>query len=147
MRKFVLAILALALVAADAPRTDADKKDAEALQGTWTMVSLTISGQNGSEEQVKGSKLVVEGDRFTPTVDDQAIPCTFKLDTSVSPKAIDITYKSGNLKDRTVKGSYKFEGDTFVMIRPLRPNDDRPVDFASGAESGLVLVVWKRAKP
>ena len=147
MRNLVPAILVAGLlVGADEPKKDDPAKDARALQGTWKMISVTIDGE-GSTERVAASKLVVEGDRFTPTVDGQAIPCTFKLDPAAKPKAIDITYHSGDLKGKTVKGIYKLEGDTFVMCRTLRPADERPERFASESGSKLVLVVWERTKP
>jgi uncharacterized protein (TIGR03067 family) len=147
VRSIVPAIVAVGLlIGADEPGKGGAKKDAEALQGTWKMVSLTIDGE-GATERVSSSKLVVAGDRFTPTVDGQAIPCTFTLDPSAKPKAIDLTYTSGDLKGRTVKGIYKFDGDTFVMCRTLRPDDDRPEHFSSESGSKLVLVIWERSKP
>src|SRR5690242_20020220 len=109
------ALLALILAAPpDAPY------DARALQGTWTMASVTIDGEGGTGETVSGSKLVVDGDKFIPTVNGAEIPCTFTLDPKASPRAIDITYTSGDLKGLTVKGIYRLDGDTFVLCRALR---------------------------
>jgi uncharacterized protein (TIGR03067 family) len=134
------------LVGADDPKADDARKDVEALQGTWSMVSASIDGEEVPEDQVRAGKLVVEGDRYTATLGERTVPATFKVDASKGPRQIDFTYTGGPQGGQTVKGIYKIDGDRFVMCRALRPGDDRPTEFATGAESGLILVVWKRSK-
>jgi len=145
MRPLILAITAAAFLSIgdDKPAV----KDAEGLKGIWTMVSVTVDGTTGTEEQVRSARLVVEGDRFTPTFDGNAIPCTFALDPTARPKTIDLTYTTGDVKGLTVKGIYRLQGDTFVICRTLRPKDERPTEFASDSGSMLVMATWTRSKP
>jgi uncharacterized protein (TIGR03067 family) len=145
MRLFSFAFPVLAicpLVSAADP-----KGDAERLQGAWVMVSLEIDGEAAPDEQVAAGILLVEGDRYTPTYGGKAYPETFTVDPGQMPRAIDFTYTDGPRKGETVRGIYKLEGDRYVMCRPLRAEDERPRQFATGAESGLVMVVWKRDSP
>jgi uncharacterized protein (TIGR03067 family) len=145
MRRFMLPFSALAvalLTAASDP-----KDEAERLRGNWVMVSLEIDGEAVPDEQVASGRLVIEGNHYTPTYDGKAYPETFTLDPDQSPKAIDFVYTDGPRKGEVVRGIYTLEGDRYVMCRPLRAEDGRPKEFATGAESGLALVVWKRDSP
>jgi uncharacterized protein (TIGR03067 family) len=148
MRNLVLAVVVIGMpLLADEPGTDDARKDAEALKGSWAMVSLTLSGREMPEGQVSEGRMVVRGDGLTTTWAGRDTFATFKLDPATTPRAIDITFKDGPLKDQTVKGIYKFEGDHFVMCRAAQPDRERPADFSSDAGSGRIMVVWKREKP
>src|SRR4051794_12531669 len=93
MRRFAFAFPALAgvllLSAAD------PKDDRERLEGNWVMVSLEIDGEAVPDEQVASGRLVIEGNRYTPTFGGTAYPETFTLDPDRTPKAIDFTYIDG----------------------------------------------------
>jgi uncharacterized protein (TIGR03067 family) len=148
MRNFVLVVVTIGLlVGADEPEKDQARKDAEALKGTWSMVSLTLSGREMPEGQVSTASMVVQGDGITTTWASRDTLATFKLDPTMSPKTIDLTFSDGPLKDQIVKGIYKFDGNRFVMCRAARPEGERPGDFNSEAASGRILVVWKRKEP
>src|SRR4051794_21196697 len=100
MRRFTFSFSALAvslLTAADGP-----KDDSERLQGSWVMVSLEIDGETSPDEQVTSGRLVVEGNRYTPTFAGKAYPETFTLDPDRTPKAIDFTFTDGPRKGETV---------------------------------------------
>jgi uncharacterized protein (TIGR03067 family) len=142
-----LLVVAGLLLGADAPSKDEAAGDLEALQGNWAMVALSINGEELPEDQVKAGKLVVKGDLYTATLGERTISSTMKLDPARTPRAVDFTSTDGPQKGQTVKGIYKLDGDRLSICRALRPEDDRPDGFASGAESGLVLVVWARSKP
>ena len=106
------------------------------LEGHWVMVSLEINGEPAAEDQVASARLVVEGNRYPPKFDDEAIAETIKLDPAQTPKAIDFTYTDGPRKGEKVKGIYKLEGDRYTMCRPLQAEDPRPTEFASRARLG-----------
>jgi uncharacterized protein (TIGR03067 family) len=142
-----LAFVSLALAVGLLLAADAPKDDKEQLQGRWVMVSLELDGEKVPEDQVATGRLVVEGNRYTPTYAGVDYPETFTLDPSVTPKEIDFTYTDGPRKGETVKGIYKLEGDQYVMCRALRSEDPRPKQFATESGSGLALVVWKRDTP
>jgi uncharacterized protein (TIGR03067 family) len=148
MRYVLLAIVALSVPSlADEPGPNDARKDADTLKGSWSMESLTLSGREMPGGQVSEGRMVVEGDGITTTWAGRDTFATFKLDPAMTPRAIDITFKDGPLKDQTVKGIYRFDGDHLVMCRAAQPGRERPADFASNAGSGRILVVWKREKP
>jgi uncharacterized protein (TIGR03067 family) len=131
----------------DDPENDQARKDAEALKGTWSMVSLTLSGREMPEGQVSTASMVVQGNGITTTWAGRDSLATFKLDPAMTPRTIDLTFSDGPLKDQTVKGIYKFDGNHFVMCRAARPEGERPGEFTSQAASGRILAVWQRKEP
>lgn len=148
MRNLALVVVAISLlIGADEPEKDQARIDAEVLKGTWSMVSLTLSGREMPEGQVNTASMVVQGDGITTTWASRDTLATFKLDPAMTPRAIDLTFNDGPLKDQTVKGIYKFDGNHFVMCRAARPEGERPGDFTSQAASGRILVVWQRKGP
>ena len=52
------------LVAADAPKDEAAKKDLEKLQGTWALVSAERDGKRLPDAEVKKTKITFAGDTF-----------------------------------------------------------------------------------
>jgi uncharacterized protein (TIGR03067 family) len=148
MRNLVPVVVAIGLlVGADEPGKDHAKIDTEALKGTWSMVSLTLSGRELPEGQVSTASMVVQGNAITTTWAGRDSLATFKIDPAVTPRTIDLTFGDGPLKDQTVKGIYKFDGNQLVMCRAARPEGERPGEFTSQAASGRILVVWQKKEP
>ena len=128
------------LLAADAPKKEMTP------QGAWTLVAGETNGNELSEKQLKGGKLVIDGDQYSVTVaGKEAVTGTQKLDSLKSPKTIDITNASGPDKGKTCLGIYELKGDEFrVAFAP--PGKARPSKFATKPDSGQWMHVWKRAK-
>jgi uncharacterized protein (TIGR03067 family) len=147
MRWIALLALGVArLAGADEPIGIEARKTLDALQGRWTMVSFEVNGESIPEEQVTTGSLVVEHDRYMPALGDKRASFSMKLDPAADPKAIDFTVTDGPQKGTTLKGIYTLMGDQFTVCRGLTPENVRPTEFATGAESGSALVVWKRVK-
>jgi uncharacterized protein (TIGR03067 family) len=145
MRK-LLAVIVLTSASLMAPAEDA-KKDLEKLQGTWKLVSLEVDGKKKtSEGQKKEPTMVVEGNKFTSTIDDEhSFKGTFTLDASKKPKVVDFTVTEGELKGKTLRGIYEVEAETLRACYAA-PDKERPTEFASKAGSGVHLYVYKRRK-
>ena len=122
------------------------KNPTDELQGGWSMVLLFVNGEETPVEQAKSGELVIEDDVYRSKLGATAETSTFKVDATKNPKEIDFTYTSGFLKGKTVKGIYKIDGDDLTICRGLSPETDRPDEFAAPADSGLLLVIWKRSK-
>lgn len=130
----------------DEPKSDVAKADMKALQGAWSMSSVVVNGEEVPADVLKEGKLVVEGDKYTATL-NVSITSTFTLDPQKKPKAIDFKYTDGPQQGQSIKGIYEVEDDTFRLCRGLAPEAERPTKFESGADSGLIFVVYKRSKP
>jgi uncharacterized protein (TIGR03067 family) len=98
-------------------------------------------------EMLKDAKLVIKGERYSFKLGDTRLELTFAVDQGKKPRAIDLTVVEGEQKGKVFHGIYKLEGDTYTVCRPTEPGKDRPAEFATQPKSGLMIVVWKRAKP
>jgi len=94
---------------------------------------------------LEGATLTIEGNKHTVKVGKQTYKGTHKLDTTKSPKTIDITDTEGPFKGKTVKGIYELKGDEFRICYSL-PGKDRPKSFTAKEGTGYHSHVWKRAK-
>ena len=132
------------LSTAAAQKDGADKKELEKFQGKWATASVTVDGE--AEDEIKDRFLAIKGDKATFLYKDKERGTgSMKIDPGKSPAHIDFTYEDGPAKGKTLKGIYKFEGDTLTFCYGGF-DKDRPSEFASKADSGSILIVQKRAK-
>ena len=139
----LLATIGLAAVADEA----ADKKDKEALQGTWTAVSGEKEGKEDAEAKDHG--LVFEGDKFSVKKGDEVIVRgAFKIDGSKSPKTMDMDISEGpeDVKGKTAQAIYLLKGDELTWCVSHPGSGDRPEKFATKEGVKQMLVKFKRAK-
>jgi uncharacterized protein (TIGR03067 family) len=101
---------------------DADNADKAKLQGTWLLVSGEAKGKAAPEELLKKQvALRFDGDKVLPLEggkskekDEEA---RFTLDTSKTPREIDLIPLKGEDKEkRVVRGIYQIEGDTLKLL-------------------------------
>jgi uncharacterized protein (TIGR03067 family) len=143
MTASLVTLLAVALTAADAP------KDAEALQGTWKVVTAEKSGK--TQDDATEFVMVFEKDTFTvKRGGDAIIKGTFKLDPSKSPKTIDMTITEARKeqdKDKEVVGIYQLDKDTLKWCATDPGEKDRPTEFATKEGNRHMFVTFKKEKP
>lgn len=135
----LLTLMGLLTVQADAE----DKVPKRVLEGTWELVSLA---RDGKDVQVqKNTRLVVTGDTFVVMVGDRVISSgTNTLDPSKTPAAIDSTYTEGPDKGKSFKGIYKSHGEILTFCRAGSPDQARPTEFKTDADSRRLLSVYRR---
>jgi uncharacterized protein (TIGR03067 family) len=145
MRWLMCAFVTVGLaLTADAVPGDATKKDLDAMQGVWQVVSLEIDGKALPEDQFKAFKLTIKGDKGShPGDDGKTEEATLKLDASKKPKTIDIMPLTGSDKGKTIRGIYSLEGDT-LKVCANHNGDARPTEFKGGKD--IVLFTMKREK-
>jgi uncharacterized protein (TIGR03067 family) len=146
-RTIALMLALMGVAAADRPRDEAAKKDLEQLQGTWTMAALEVDGKLVPEAKLKGTTLIIKGNKYIVKVRNQTHETAFQLDPTKKPKEIDMTFAEGANKDRVHKGIYALEGDTFKLCRGQQPDRERPTEFGTWPDTGIFLVTWKRQSP
>lgn len=141
-KNLMMALAVVCMLGAD----DA-KKDQDAMQGDWVVVSGERDGMPLPPEVIKSLKRTVKGDQSTVMQNGKlANQGTFKLDPSKKPKTIDFTFaEPEEAKGKVMMGIYELEGDTFkVCFAP--PGAPRPTEFAGKAGTGTTFATWKREK-
>ena len=132
------------LSTAVAQKEGADKNELDKFQGKWATASITVDGK--VEDEIKDRFLAIKGEKATFLYQDKERGTgTMVLDPGKSPAHLDFTYEDGPAKGKTLKGIYKFNGDTLTLCYGGFGND-RPTEFASKAGSGTILIVQKRAE-
>jgi uncharacterized protein (TIGR03067 family) len=121
------------------------RKEHEQLQGNWSFVQAEHDGHKSSPDKLKALKLTIGADKLILR-GDKGMEYAYKIDPAKKPKTIDVTPRDGPDKDMVLQGIYELDGDElkFCISKPGR---DRPTEFVSKENSGLVLIVLKREKP
>ena len=152
MRLHAIAILGLgclvpaSTVGAAGAQDDTSKKEMKKLEGTWATVSIEAAGQKVTDEdKIKTRKLTTKGEKYTLKVGDETVQGTIKINATKKPKTIDVKPDSGTNKGKTLLGIYELDGDSLKICLAL-PDKDRPAAFATAAENGQQLVVYKQGK-
>jgi uncharacterized protein (TIGR03067 family) len=130
------------VLAAPAPAEEG-KKDAEKIQGTWTVVSMERGGEKGPEDKVKDVKFVITDGLITIKEPKREEKANFKLDPTKNPKTIDFTPEKG--KEGVAQGIYELKGDTLKLCF-TKPGGARPAEFATKAGTEQALIVLHREK-
>jgi uncharacterized protein (TIGR03067 family) len=132
------ALTGCALLLADRDALAADP-DLPAFQGKWTVESFEYNGT--PVEIMKEGTREIKEDKYTLTPKSgEAINGVIKLDSSKKPKQIDL-----EVNGRTLKGIYEIDGDALKLAYTLN-GDERPTELVSKPDTGVVLVIHKRAK-
>jgi uncharacterized protein (TIGR03067 family) len=148
MRRTTLLLFAatsLALTAGSA-RPDPVPDDAARLQGSWQIVAVEIDGKSLAMDKLRGARLNIQGKRYSFQLDKMRLEITHQLHPSRTPKAIDLKVVDGPEKNKVYHGIYTIDKDLYQICRTTTAGKDRPREFATRPNSGLMIVVWKRAK-
>jgi uncharacterized protein (TIGR03067 family) len=146
MRPLLMTLAVGLMLASNAAQADDAKKDVDQLQGTWKMESFVLDGK--PVEKMKGATRTIDGEKLTITIGkDVYRKATFKIDSTKSPKWMDLSYTEGPDKGKTRLGIYTLEGDTQKICYGALDSKERPTEFASKPGSGHQLVIFKRVKP
>ena len=132
------------LVVAPAAADESSKTDLESLRGTWSIARAIHDGRLSAPEKTKSVKLSFAGDKLT-VQGEKGMESVFKLEPSKKPREIDVTPGSGPDKGMTLKGIYDLNGDELKLCI-AKPGRDRPTEFASKENTGVILVELKRDK-
>jgi uncharacterized protein (TIGR03067 family) len=140
------------LLADDAKPKEEAKDDSKLLEGSWNGIGLEADGKKVPAEVLeklkgrftfKGLELLM-----TDTTPVSGAKATVKLDSSKTPKQIDLTGIEGTGKGKTIQGIYKLEKDRlFICLRgPEFVEKGRPTEFKTEVGSGLGLMTLERTK-
>ncbi|MEX2112188.1 MAG: TIGR03067 domain-containing protein [Pirellulales bacterium] len=132
-------VLLFAAMAHAGNTAQAGNIDDQQLQGKWIVKSFEY---NGAEvDRLKDAVREFSDSKYTLTPKSgDAIEGSVTLDESKSPKTIDL-----DVNGRILKGIYQLDGDTLKLCYNLS-SEDRPTEFVSKPDSGLIVVVHSREK-
>src|SRR5213594_3485111 len=85
------------------------KKDSKKIQGTWLPSEAELNGRKMSDETLKTMKLVVKDDKYTVTVGEGKDEGTVQIDSTKTPKTMDITGTEGPNKGKTILAIYELK--------------------------------------
>jgi uncharacterized protein (TIGR03067 family) len=118
--------------------TDLDK-----IQGTWSITSLEMDGQEMSLPGTRDARVVIEKDRFRSTGMGMDYEGMVTLQEKQTPKAFDLTFTAGPQQGTRHAGIYKLIGDRWTLCFATR-GSRRPKTFATKPGTGLVLETLAR---
>jgi uncharacterized protein (TIGR03067 family) len=139
MRALIVLVL-LAGFGAAQPSEEDVKKDLKLFQGKWQAVAAYgFDGKPLTDQDLKTTTLVVDGDKFTMTSGGFTQEGTFKIDPTKKPKTIDAFLNKD--KANIVQGIYEQVGDT---RKSCFGEKCRPDGFRK--EKGFIYLEWKKVK-
>ena len=128
---------------------DKSANDAKDLQGVWQAVDAEGNGEKLPADQVQELKIVIKGDELFAVKPSGEDPKNkFKLDSSKTPKTIDVTPIDGEDKGTIHAGIYSLKKGRLTLCLNIFGKDPalRPTEFKTKASDGVGLITLERAK-
>ena len=119
------------------------KTDLDKLQGSWTIVTLEMDGAEMPAGAPGGSKIVVNGNKFTTMSMGATYNGTISVDPTKKPKSFDLKFTAGPEKGNTSLGIYELDKDHWRICLTVT-GKTRPSAFATAPGSGLALETLRR---
>ncbi|MBY0525206.1 MAG: TIGR03067 domain-containing protein [Gemmataceae bacterium] len=141
-KRCLLVALTTLLLAAQAPKDDAETKEREALKGLWRVTAFEINGKEIGEEKIKRFEVVFDRKTVTIKANTQERESTYTLDLSKRPRTIDLVSKD----NKTTLGIIEREGDRMKLCLALEGAKKRPTEFASKERSDTQMFTLRRQK-
>jgi uncharacterized protein (TIGR03067 family) len=147
MTRALVMLTVIGLLAGSGALAD-DKNPAgnNSLAGTWKLTSVEINGQPLSMEKLQEARLEVEGAKYSLVLGETRLEMTHVLHADRAPKQMELAIAEGPDKGKVFPAIYKLEGDKLTVCRNIEAGKERPAEFATKADTGLMLVVWTRSK-
>jgi uncharacterized protein (TIGR03067 family) len=124
---------------------DPSKKN---LEGTWQAVDGEANGKKLPADQVEELQVVITSDKLEIKPDGEGRKTTFKLNSSGTPKTIDLTPLDGDRKGTIVPGIYSLQDGQLKLCINIWGKDpsQRPTAFQAQEGDGFVFVTFQRKK-
>ena len=149
LNRMLCIFTAFSFAAVIAVADDKSANDAKDLQGVWQAVDLEANGEKSPADQVKELKIVFKGDEiFAVKTKGEEPKSKFKLDSSKTPKTIDVIPIDGSDKGTIHAGIYSLKKGRLTLCINIFGKDPakRPTDFKTKASDGVGLITLERAK-
>lgn len=147
----LLVTIAFVLGVQDPDLADRVTDDAKALEGLWLEVEMEKDGNRLNKDALKNPlQMLVKGAEMwigKDASEQMGRYKTFKLDSTKSPKQLDLTSHDGNEKGQTAAAIYKLDKDRLTICMPYFTADPstRPAEFKTVLGDTLMILVFQRA--
>lgn len=115
------------------------------LQGVWEIASGEVNGGPMPPDDTAGVTLTIAGDKYTVVKGDFNDHGSFSVDGSKTPKQMDVRPETGSGAGRTMLAIYEAGPDSFRVCYATE-GSERPKAFTTEADSGRVVIAYKRKK-
>jgi uncharacterized protein (TIGR03067 family) len=147
MRKyaFVLVLLSPVLATADGPRQKLNTDEKAELQGSWVAAETAGFGTETPREELRGLRLVIQGNHLTAHYGEKTAEATFRLHANHTPAWIDVTITKGpaDVQGKTFHGIYLVEGNVLRVAFP-DPGQARPKVFAAPNQTQVHGILFRK---
>lgn len=113
------------------------------LQGRWNILTLEVEGNELPASSFPGAAILIEEQTFTAINMGADYVGTLSLDTSHSPKRLDILFRTGPHAELASLGIYELNGDVWKICLGFAGRD-RPLQFRTSQRSGHALETLSR---
>jgi uncharacterized protein (TIGR03067 family) len=112
-----------------------------------TTVRIEAQGTKASAEEVTKFRVLIKDDEITYNPDGENQKSKFKLDSSKTPKEIDLIPRDGPGKGKLAAGIYSLKkGQLRLCVHNFGGElAERPKEFKTQAGDGLGIIVLERA--
>ena len=115
------------------------------LEGVWEVASGEVNGGPMPADDTTGITLTVAGNKYTVVKGDFNDHGSFSIDASKNPKQMDVRPETGSGAGRTMLAIYEAGSDSFRVCYATE-GSERPKTFTTEADSGRVMIAYKRKK-
>ncbi len=138
-------LLASCLVIAAGFRAD-KASDWKELIGDWQPTKMEIDGNALPADDVKEFLVTLSEGKYAAKRSGEVIDeGKAVIDTTKTPKQLDLTGSMGDAKDKVRLGIYEIKGDKMKFVIAA-PEKERPTKFESPAGSGSIYIEYTKKK-
>ena len=126
-------------------RTAVTRKELEKLQGTWSLISMEVGGQQIKGED-KSFVFVFKGDKWSLHVNGQLSQAgtVQQIEVRAKHNAIDLPITEGGNVGTTATSIYAVDGN---LMRYLNCGEPRATEFMTKPGDGRTYSIFRRVKP
>jgi uncharacterized protein (TIGR03067 family) len=121
-------------------------QDIDLLQGSWSIKSLTMEGQDLPALMFANASIVVQANRFSSLGMGTQYEGTLHFDPSTTPRQLNMNFDAGPEKGNVNLCIYELAGDVWKLCIATR-GSVRPSAFISTPGTGIALQVLQRVTP
>ncbi len=124
--------------------TQSKDSDIARMSGTWVIGSSEANGSPIPDDESAGLTVTITGEKYSVNKDGQIDRGTFSIDTTKSPKQMDIHPETGPGAGRLMHAIYEFSGENLRVCYATQDGSARPTVFKTTPDSGEVMISYKR---